>query len=55
MRKNNHTPITNAPNSALPALLEAWNRHHDNRRNSASIPELVESRRVLDAIRLNIR
>lgn len=32
-------------------LVAAWNRHHDLRTRGASVPELAESRRVLDEAR----
>ena len=47
----NSTPQHSFNRSRLSALLVAWNRHEDLRRDGASIAELAASRAALDAIR----
>lgn len=47
----NTTPNRSFSQARLSALLVAWNRHEDLRRDGASIAELAASRQALDAIR----
>lgn len=50
-RDMNTTPDRSFSSSRLSALLVAWNRHENLRREGASIADLAASRQALDAIR----
>ncbi len=55
MKTSDTLHINQSPLSALPALLDAWNRHQDLRGSDAPISDLAESRRSLDATRAFFR
>ena len=47
--------MTAVQNLSITNLLDAWRNHDDRRRNGASIPDLVDSRRLLEEARLQTR